>query len=310
MTSEFRSKIRPYPRAAVYPTGWAGDLTFQQIYDDLAHYASNVMKNFGVFEDELPDCLQFGFMVLWETLVEQRDFLAEKTRKQTVFFILARCKISTIRYQANQYDSLDALIKSDRRDTADENVIDGMQHQQGERWAGWATEIDMRIDIERIMHKLANKYMSSTKHLVALYYHTTQVGKEAAANIVTTDVWRWYQRYGLYVQQELQYEFAEVFLEDHTYPPPGLFEQPVEHPNHGRFTSPYHWREQYKHGNTAPAEALLEQYRHTKCVSVALRAQLEGKTYRQAAIDSGYSPASFPKYMKRAARLLRDAYAA
>jgi hypothetical protein len=96
----------------------------------------------------------------------------------------------------------------------------------------------------------------------------------------------------------------------HTYPPPGLFEIPVEHPNHGRFTSPYHWREQYKHGNTAPAEALLEQYRHTKCVSVALRAQLEGKTYRQAAIDNGYSPASFPKYMKRAARLLRDAYAA
>jgi hypothetical protein len=109
-------------------------------------------------------------------------------------------------------------------------------------------------------------------------------------------VWRWYQRYGLYVQQELQYEFAEVFLEAHTYPPPVQFEQPVEHPNHGRFTSPYHWRDQYKHGNTAPAEAL--------------RAQLEGKTYRQAAIDNGYSPASFPKYMKRAARLLRDAYAA
>jgi hypothetical protein len=75
-------------------------------------------------------------------------------------------------------------------------------------------------------------------------------------------------------------------------------------------TSPYHWREQYKHGNTAPAEALLEQYRHTKCVSVVLRAQLEGKTYRQAAVENGYSPASFPKYMKRAARLLRDAYAA
>lgn len=93
MTSEFRSKIRPYPRAAVYPTGWAGEMTFQQIYDDLAHYASNVMKNFGVLEDELPDCLQIGFMALWETLVEQHDFLAEKTHKQTVFFIWARCKI-------------------------------------------------------------------------------------------------------------------------------------------------------------------------------------------------------------------------
>jgi len=81
MTSEFRSKIRPYPHVAVYPTRWAGELTFQQIYDDLAHYASNVMKNFGVFEDELPDCLQIDFMALWETLVERQDFLAEEDRQ-------------------------------------------------------------------------------------------------------------------------------------------------------------------------------------------------------------------------------------
>lgn len=43
--------IKPYPRVAVYPTGWAGDLTFQQIFDDLAHNASKVMKNFGVLQD-------------------------------------------------------------------------------------------------------------------------------------------------------------------------------------------------------------------------------------------------------------------
>ena len=44
-------------------------------------------------------------MALWETLVEQSDFLAEQTRKQRVFFILARSKISIIRYQVNQYDN-------------------------------------------------------------------------------------------------------------------------------------------------------------------------------------------------------------
>ena len=193
LMSTFNVKL--YPRVVVYPTGWAGDLTFQQIYDDLAHYASNVMKNFGVFEDELPDCLQIGFMALWETLVEQREFLAEKTRKQTVFFILARCKISTIRYQANQYDSLAALTSDDWHNTADEHVIDGMQYQRGERWAGWATEIDMRIDIERVMHKLATKYADSLRHLAALYYITTQVSRKDAASIAGMTTANWYQTY-------------------------------------------------------------------------------------------------------------------
>ncbi len=29
-------------------------MTFEQIYDDLAQYASNVMKNFGILPYELP----------------------------------------------------------------------------------------------------------------------------------------------------------------------------------------------------------------------------------------------------------------
>ena len=33
--SKIRSQIRPFPRVATYPTGWAGQRTFEQIYDDL-----------------------------------------------------------------------------------------------------------------------------------------------------------------------------------------------------------------------------------------------------------------------------------
>jgi hypothetical protein len=69
------------------------------------------------------------------------------------------------------------------------------------------------------------------------------------------------------------------------------------------------WREQYQQGHTAPAETLLEQYRHTVCIAGAIRAQIDGKTYRQAALDIGRNPNTFPKYMKRAARMLSVAYA-
>jgi len=208
------------------------------------------------------------------------------------------------------YDSLDALISSDWHNTADEHVIDGMQRQQGERWAGWATQVDMRADIERIMHKLAAKYEHSFKHLIALYHLTTQVSRTEAAKIVGVDPLRWYRGYALPVLQDLRYEFAEAFLEGHDYEPAGPVKLPEERQNGGRFSSPYAcWREQYKQGNTAPADELLEQYQDTVCVAGAIRAQLSGKTYRQAALEIGRNPKTFPKYMKRAARMLAAAYA-
>ena len=303
--------IKPYPRVAVYPTGWAGEMTFQQIYDNLAHYVSNVMKNFGVLPYELPDCLQIGFMALWETLIQQRDFLAEKTRKQTVFFVLARCKISSMRCGEYRYDSLDALISSDWHNTAEEHIIDGLQHLRGERWAGWATEIDMHVDIEQIICKLAEKYANSFKHLVALYYVTTQVSRVDAASIAGVTPWNWYKSYVLPVLAEVRYEFAQVFLETHSYAlPEPLVEQPNKNRCTGQFTSPYReWRETHKQGYTAPADALLEQYSHTPCLVQALQAQIDGKTYQQAAKHYGRKFNSFKKHMKRAAKLLKAAYA-
>lgn len=61
---DIRSQDCPSPRTAVYPTSWAGEMTFEQLYDDLAHYASNVMKRNGFQPHEIPECMQIGFMVL------------------------------------------------------------------------------------------------------------------------------------------------------------------------------------------------------------------------------------------------------
>jgi hypothetical protein len=62
--SSLAMQIRPFPQVAIYPTSRAGELTFDQIYDDLAHYASNVMKRNGFRPYEIPKYLQNGFMVL------------------------------------------------------------------------------------------------------------------------------------------------------------------------------------------------------------------------------------------------------
>ena len=55
-------QLKPFPHVAVYPTSWAGKMTFEHICDDLAHYVSNVMKRNGLCPHEIPECLLIGFM--------------------------------------------------------------------------------------------------------------------------------------------------------------------------------------------------------------------------------------------------------
>jgi hypothetical protein len=272
------------------------------------------MKGKGIHRTNyLPDCIQHGFMALWLELVEDNSFLEQKTRQQAVYFILARCKISSLRYYDDKYDSLEELMSYDWRNTWDEHTITGFSTPSGwwnsvEQWATWATDIDIRIDVEQIMHKLAEKYADSFKHLVALYAVTTQVTRKDAAALAGVTPWNWHKTYEEPMLQEVRHEFAQVFLEHHSYTLPE--KQPVERPNNGQFTSPYQaWREQYQQGHIAPAEALLARYRHTVNTQNAIQAQLDGLSYQQAAVRYGHNPRTFPKYMKRAARMLSAAYA-
>ncbi len=308
MNSSIHAQIRPFNRTATYPTSWAGSQSYNEIYDNLAHYASNLMKRFGFRPHEIPDCLQIGFTVLWETLVQQRDFLHDKTRRQAVFFVLARCKISSMRYRQDRCDSLDALTTEDWHSTADEHAITGLEADRDERWAAWATDIDTRLDVEQIMHKLAAKYEHSFRHLIALYAVTTQITRKDAAALAGITPWNWHKTYVEPMLREVRYEFAQVFLEHHRYAQPVA--HTVERPGVGRFTErAEHWRDEYQRGNTAPAEALLQKYANTVCISAAIRARLDGKSYRQAALDNGRKPQTFSQYMKRASRLLAAAYA-
>jgi len=165
------------------------------------------------------------------------------------------------------------------------------------------------VDIERIMHKLAAKYEHSLKHLVALYHVTTQVSRNDAAMIAGTTPYRWHKAYVIPMLQEVQYEFAQAFMEHHGYTMPEV-EQAAKRTSSGRVDAPHRaWREQYRCGRTAPAEALLARYHYTPCLILALQAQIAGKSYQKAAQDADRNPNTFRRHMKRAAQMLKEAYA-
>jgi len=139
--------------------------------------------------------------------------------RPAVYFILARCKISTLRYREQQYDSFEELVSDDRHDTADEHAITGWEYNREERWAAWATDIDLRLDVEQVMGKLAAKYIDSPKHLIALYQVTTSVKRCDAAQLAGVTHWNWLKTYVEPVLRDVRYEFAQVFLEHHCYEP-------------------------------------------------------------------------------------------
>jgi hypothetical protein len=69
------------------------------------------------------------------------------------------------------------------------------------------------------MGKLAEKYMDSPKHLIALYQVTTTVKRCDAAQLAGVTHWNWLKTYVEPVLKDVRYEFAQVFLEHHCYEP-------------------------------------------------------------------------------------------
>jgi hypothetical protein len=64
----------------------------------------------------------------------------------------------------------------------------------------------------------------------------------------------------------------------------------------------------YQSDDTAPAGALIEKDSHTinTCYTIL---EIGGSSYQQVAVPDDHNPRTFPKYMKRAARMLSAAYA-
>jgi hypothetical protein len=65
----------------------------------------------------------------------------------------------------------------------DDFIIDGFDHSHIIGHATYAEAIELRIDIEKVITEMADKYMDSLPHLAALYYITTEVGPDDAAAI-------------------------------------------------------------------------------------------------------------------------------
>ncbi|MEL6322298.1 MAG: hypothetical protein AAFQ57_16895 [Cyanobacteria bacterium J06626_14] len=176
-----RAHIRPFEHEVRYPVGWDDPLTFEEIRDSLTPNINRLMRYYRYVNADIPDMIAHGFMRLWEELSDNPDLLAEKDHGGAVKWVMHRSNNSHYRkfYRREMYREDFAT----RSGYPDEFLIDGYGHRYQYGHADFAEAVDLRIDIERAVQELAEKYQDSLPHLAALYYITTSVKPDDAAEI-------------------------------------------------------------------------------------------------------------------------------
>jgi hypothetical protein len=176
-----RAKIRPFPREIRYPTGWNGDMTFAEIRETLTPSINRLMRYYRYVDVDIPDMIAHGFMRLWEELSKTPDLLTTMDKGGATKWTMYRSGSQHYKkfYRREMY--LEDLAT--RSGDPDEFVIDGHDHSHHIGYATYAEAIDARIDIEQVMYLMGEKYQHSRPHLVALYYITTSVTLEDAAEL-------------------------------------------------------------------------------------------------------------------------------
>lgn len=274
---ESRFGIRPFSYVAAYPTGWNGEMTFEQISADIRPRAAKMLlRQYRVWEQDLDDCLQNGLMYIWEQLVADRYFLVNKSRFEAAIIICYRSKSTTIRKQNLRYEYMEDFWAKHDFDHPEETQIGGLERFKiaGEHWATWATLTDIRIDIERAVLTIYEQVKDDPAGLLALYAATTSATSKSLAYVVPgkgEDAIRWR---AAAIRNQLRGMLSTLQREQPT------------------------WREKFDAGDVEPAMKLLEGHPEHDIKHAAIRGLIEGKSSRQAARELGISNKSLHRWIR------------
>lgn len=150
-------KIEP-----TYATAF-GMVTFEGLHDETRPIAAKIMRQSYGFDnpDEIDDCLQVGYLKLWEKLQRDPAFAAGKNRSYLANSVVFRAKRERYRHIRNA-ERCEGLPE-------ERHPAGFAPHSRESR------QIDRRIDLELAMGAVAELFRDDPARLMALYYATTQV---------------------------------------------------------------------------------------------------------------------------------------
>lgn len=145
-----------------YATKWRRRATLEEILTDknVLNVAYAKMRSLGYTDQDAEDCFQLGSLNLWKALMAEPKLLTDKRAAWVGIWIAFSGSRRTLWKHKARCVSLD---DPDQRSS------------RPERWAGFATRIDEKIDFELLMNALAQRYDADPLKLYALYSLTTSV---------------------------------------------------------------------------------------------------------------------------------------
>ncbi len=277
--AKIRAQIRPFPREAHYPTGWSDPLTFADICAALTPSITRLMRYYRYVDVDIPDMIAHGFMRLWEELSQNPSLLTDLDQGGAAKWVMYRSGSYhyTKFYRREMY--MEELAA--RNGDPDEFIVEGYEGRWYTDRSEYSRQIDLRLDIEAVMKQMAEKYEDSRAHLAALYYITTSVSPDDAAELAdrggTKKAW-WLTS----IVKPMREELCEL----------------LELPRPEKVT----WQEKVRAGETAPLEALLERCKAEgkEQMAVTIEALAENASTK-AIIEKLALPQSHVHYLRRTA---------
>ena len=182
ISNKIRESIQPFRKECLYQTGWAGELSFAEIHAQLIPNMNRLLRYYRRPAAYIPDILQEAFMRLWSDLYHEPDMLAKANKGDALRMVLDRTRTPYfVRRAVSREVYLDDLAI--RSGDPDEFVLEGYEGRYYKEHSEFSRAVDIRIDFECVIQQMAEKYMHSQAHLVALYYITTEVRPDDAAEL-------------------------------------------------------------------------------------------------------------------------------
>jgi hypothetical protein len=185
-----------------YSTRWCGAVTLDELLSDpqVRKIAFAKARSLGYIGADAEDCFQLGCLNLWQVLQQDPNLLHDKGPAWVGIWITFSGSRRALWKHAKRCVSLDDPVSD--RERLDASPL-FQPRGRPERWAGWATRVDQRIDFAILMTTLANRYADEPLKLLALYALTTSVKMKDVASVAGIDKKRFTQVAGNAVKADL-----------------------------------------------------------------------------------------------------------
>lgn len=153
----------PLPEEPTYQTGF-GEHTFTEIHDKTRRLAAHILRyQYGVEDhDDIEDCLQLGYLKLWQKLENEPEWALDKGDRYLARFVTMRTK--SMRRSNITYDSRNEILPEDIHPP-------GFAPQSRE-----SRQTDRRIDLQWAIDAVSELCGDNPLRMQALYYVLTSVG--------------------------------------------------------------------------------------------------------------------------------------